>query len=746
MGQIYDIIVVNEASGCLNAVTNQFNITGCNQNIIVKFDGTNNAVGPFDIYVGSTGTTAVLSGVTRTEMIYGVVLTLSDPAAGCGTPTPTPTPTKTQTPTVTPTNTETPTVTPTNTQTPTVTPTNTQTPTVTPTPSVTIGLTPTSSESATPTPTPTVTPTETLTPTSTVTPTVTPTVTQTSTPTLTPTNTETPTNTPTLTPTNTETPTNTPTPTNTVTPSVTASETPTQTPTLTPTNTETPTNTPTPTNTVTPSVTATNTVTPTQTPSVTATNTATVTPSQTETVTPSVTATNTATVTPSQTETVTPSVTATVTQTPSETPTNTPTLTQTPTETATNTPTPTETATNTPTPTETQTPTPTTTPNRNLIVSNFNTSGGMSITFLTELGFTISNYVSPVDFGQSKNAFHTTISSGNTLDVFTSGTTRGTLQLIVNTNLIDTNTLDAGSTWNIVFNTGLTENDLVEIRLIDAPTPTPTLTPTNTQTPTVTNTQTPTVTETPTNTPTVTETPTNTPTVTPTNTSTPTVTPTNTSTPTVTPTTTPTPTPTNLPFSAYLFAEPQDVNDGVDLNNYMTVDNPGTWPGYQFGGTPGSSNYSNNMDIYVHFSGWTSSTGNYITSPATFAGPIRQASGFGTDSFGCTQNQYTFGTIAVNIGQVTANLQYFYSIWVPLAGVGGSMTNMTVDIGSGAACTSNLLSDGLPDSIAGTNVVVTSGAPIPAGVYRVLWLGTFAVQPSTPPLLASLFFKGDTKT
>jgi hypothetical protein len=194
------------------------------------------------------------------------------------------------------------------------------------------------------------------------------------------------------------------------------------------------------------------------------------------------------------------------------------------------------------------------------------------------------------------------------------------------------NTLDAGSTWTIIFNTGLTENDLVEIRLMDAPTPTPTVTPTNTQTPTVTNTQTPTVTETPTNTPTVTETPTNTPTVTPTNTSTP----------TVTPTTTPTPTPTNLPFSAYLFAEPQDVNDGVDLNNYMTVDNPGTWPGYQFGGTPGSSNYSNNMDIYVHFSGWTSSTGNYITSPATFAGPIRQASGSGTDSFGCPQNQYTF--------------------------------------------------------------------------------------------------------
>jgi hypothetical protein len=67
MGQIFDIIVVNEASGCLNAVTNQFNITGCNQNIVVKFDGTNNAVGPFDIYVDSTGTTAVYSQVLQEQ-------------------------------------------------------------------------------------------------------------------------------------------------------------------------------------------------------------------------------------------------------------------------------------------------------------------------------------------------------------------------------------------------------------------------------------------------------------------------------------------------------------------------------------------------------------------------------------------------------------------------------------------------------------------------------------------------------
>ncbi len=400
MGVLYNIIVVNTEGDCLNSITQQFEATACTEDVIVRFTGTNNAVGPFDIYTGTTGTTAVYTGLTRLEMIQGVSITLEDPAA-CITPTPTPT----------------------------------TSPTPTPTPSATVGVT------STPTPTPTLTPTNTTT--------------------------------------------------NTPTPSVTT----------TPTVTKTPTVTPTPTNTNTP----------------------------------------------------------TVTKTPTVTPTNTTTQTQTPTNTA-----------------------------------------------------------------------------------------------------------------------------------------TPTVTPTNTTTPTPTNTQ--------------------------------------------------TPTPTNEPFYAYLFAEPQDFGDGVVLENYMTVDNSGTWGGYQFYGTPGSTDYSDNMDLYVHFSGWTSTTGNYVTAPQTLKGPIRQSSGTGTDGYGCTQNQYTFGTIEVNISQVTPSLQYFYSIWVPLNGVGGSMVNMTVDIGSGAACTSNILNDGIPDSIAGTNVTVTSGGAIPAGTYRVLWLGSFAVQPTSPPLVASIFFKGDTKT
>ena len=153
------------------------------------------------------------------------------------------------------------------------------------------------------------------------------------------------------------------------------------------------------------------------------------------------------------------------------------------------------------------------------------------------------------------------------------------------------------------------------------------------------------------------------------------------------------------------------------------------------------------MDDYVHFPGWTTPQDNFLTPVTSLSSFIRQASGAGTDSYSCTQNQYTFGTIRVLTTDVDPNTAYFYSMWIPLAGVGGVMNNMTVDIGSGAACSSNILNDGIPDPVLSTvNVTVTSGAAIPAGVYRVLWLGTFAEQPPATPLTQPLFFKGDTKT
>ena len=256
--------------------------------------------------------------------------------------------------------------------------------------------------------------------------------------------------------------------------------------------------------------------------------------------------------------------------------------------------------------------------------------------------------------------------------------------------------------------------------------------------------------ETPTNTPTVTQTPTVTPSITPSQTETPTPTTSQTPTQTNTPTLTQTPTPTNLPFSAYLFPEPNDVNSNANIGQYMFDAGASAFFGYwnNGGNPPGAgASYSPDLDLYAHFSGWTTPVDGYFTPVTSFAGPIRQASGSGTDAYGCTQTQYTFGTIPVTAAQVDPDIQYFYSIWIPLAGVGGTMNNMTVDIGSGGVCSNNIINDGAPaPSLSILNVTVTSDAAIPAGTYRVLWLGSYAVQPTTPPLAVTLYFKGDTKT
>jgi len=292
------------------------------------------------------------------------------------------------------------------------------------------------------------------------------------------------------------------------------------------------------------------------------------------------------------------------------------------------------------------------------------------------------------------------------------------------------------------------------------PTPTPSITPTNvTQTPTPTNTPTPT--ETPTNTPTPSITPTITPTpglspsATPTNTPTPTETPTNTPTPTLTPTLSPTPTltPTNTPtpssaaFSAYLFPEPQDSTSLNDLGTYMFNAGATSFFGWGNTGTPAGPNYAADMAIYAQFSGWTGAVGNFITNVSSLNGPIRQSSGSGVDSYGCAQNQYTFGSIQTDVSLVNPAIQYTYTVWIPLAGVGGSMNNMTVDVGFGSACSTSVINDGVPDATnAAVNVVVPGGCAIPAGTYRILWMNELYSQPSSPPLSTTFWVKGDTKS
>jgi hypothetical protein len=242
--------------------------------------------------------------------------------------------------------------------------------------------------------------------------------------------------------------------------------------------------------------------------------------------------------------------------------------------------------------------------------------------------------------------------------------------------------------------------------------------------------------------------PTPTPSITPTQTVTPTpgASPTQTPTPTVTPTITPTLSP--LPNAyAYVFPEPQDSTSLTALATYMYNNGSTSFLGYGNSGVPNTTDYSNNLDLYVHYSGFSGvNSTNFITDVSTLKSLIRQYSGNGVDTYGCGQAQYTFGTIEIKPTQINPTIKYFYSIWIPLSGVGYNMTNMTVDVGMGEACLSNIIVNGIPDATrAGINVTVTSGAVIPAGTYRVLWMPPQLMLPPSVPTYNSIFIKGNLK-
>jgi hypothetical protein len=276
-----------------------------------------------------------------------------------------------------------------------------------------------------------------------------------------------------------------------------------------------------------------------------------------------------------------------------------------------------------------------------------------------------------------------------------------------------------GSTGSTVVYSGVSRNAMVAgVTICFGTPPSPTPTPTPTQTPSVTPTSTPTPT--------------------------PSATPGGT---TPTPTLTPSPTPSGSLFSAYLFPEPQNGTDALDLGLYMVDAGASNFYGYFNSGTPDGPTYSSDMALYVQYSGWTGGVGNFITNVSTLNGPIRQGSGTGTDSFGCNQDQYTFGTIEVTTSDVNPNLKYVYTIWIPLAGVGGSMTNMSIDIGESVPCSTTIANGDIPDPLlAGINVTVPLGCAIPSGTYRVLWTTGAALIPptlGTLPLSNSLYFRGD---
>ena len=290
---------------------------------------------------------------------------------------------------------------------------------------------------------------------------------------------------------------------------------------------------------------------------------------------------------------------------------------------------------------------------------------------------------------------------------------------------------------DFIYYSAVTRNDFLDgvVVNVDCITPTPTQTPTNTETPTNTPTDTPT--------PTQTNTPGASPTQTPTNTETPTQTPTNTPTNTGTPT--PTPTPTMAAFYAYIFAEPQDSTDDTDLLNFATTGGAIDWYSYYSATVPNnnSGSYSNDLDVYAHQPSFINGTGNFV-KPDDLKAPIAQVNGQMIN--GLSQSIYTFGSIEVNSSMVTPSEEYFYTIWIPLNGVNGSLTDMTIDVGTNLGGDEIYSNIGTVVGTTALNVNVTSGAAIPAGTYRVLWVSPQFILPILTPLSGSLYFRGDTKT
>ena len=306
---------------------------------------------------------------------------------------------------------------------------------------------------------------------------------------------------------------------------------------------------------------------------------------------------------------------------------------------------------------------------------------------------------------------------------------------------------------DVIYYSAVTRNDFLDgvVVNVDCTTPTPTPTPTinETPTPTPTNTETPTNTPTNTNTPSQTQTSGLTPTTTPTNTETPTqtptITPTNTGTPTQTPTNTGTPTQTRNMFKAYIFAEPQTSGDANTLLTWAADNGAIDWGDYFDGSVPNNNggSYGNDLDVYAHQPSFISGGGNFVL-PTILSAPILQSPG---SYLGCPQNQYTFGTIpVVPTTNVNPAIPYFYSIWIPLLGVGGSFNNMTIDLGT-SLCGNEIYNDIQGESTLSTiDVTVTSGAAIPSGTYRVLWLSPNLLLPGTLPLGVTYYFRGETKS
>jgi hypothetical protein len=194
-------------------------------------------------------------------------------------------------------------------------------------------------------------------------------------------------------------------------------------------------------------------------------------------------------------------------------------------------------------------------------------------------------------------------------------------------------------------------------------------------------------------------------------------------------------------FNAYMFLEPQDGTSQTDLGTYMSGIVGVTWGGFGVSAGPPSGDYQLNWESYAKYSGFvTAGAGNFITPTADMKGNIRQLAGFGVDSFGIPQRQYNVGTIEVlPTTNVNPAVQYIFSVWIPIAGVNNAISASQFTVGNRGVGSTNLNTPALVNASASLltsaeQVVITTGAAIPAGTYRVLYLDNTqnAVISSTP--------------
>ena len=197
---------------------------------------------------------------------------------------------------------------------------------------------------------------------------------------------------------------------------------------------------------------------------------------------------------------------------------------------------------------------------------------------------------------------------------------------------------------------------------------------------------------------------------------------------------------------AYIFAEPQDSGDDTTLLDWASNNGAIEWGDYYSSSVPSNAggNYDNDLNVYAHQPSFINGGGNFVT-PATLSAPILQTAGV---YLGCALSQYAFGSIPViPTTNVNPDIKYFYSIWLPLAGIGGSVNNYTLDVGT-SICGQEI-ENGIPAVASITlsyNVNVTSGAAIPVGVYRVVWISPNLQLPPATPLGQIIYFRGDTKS